>query len=173
MKKIIFLKRVFDFLFIVGIIGLLIGVLSMTITQFRESFFNFLDFIFGSPNNEVINIEPINWSTVLVIFGNIAYLLVLKLFSRLIQQFIDKDFFSLRSVYYFKLIGYCFITSGILTKIPPRLFDYFSMPSMITYEFPIGYDSFIFIIAIGLFFIALSEIFKMVIDIKQENDLTI
>jgi hypothetical protein len=173
MKKIIFLKRVFDFLFIAGIIGLSIGVLTMTISQFREFTFNFLDSVFGKANEEIVNIESINWSSTLVFAGYVAYLLVLKLFSKLIKQFIDNDFFSLKSIHYFKLIGYCFIISGILTRVPPKLFDYFSMPRIVKYEFPIGYDSFIFIIAIGLFFIALSEIFKMAIDMKQENDLTI
>ena len=101
------------------------------------------------------------------------YVLILRNFKMIIALFYQQKFFEYRTAVLFRQIGLYFLIA-VGTQCIPVVINYFLADvTIINMSLPLGFDSSIFLIAIGLFFMALSEVFKKALTIKQENDLTI
>ncbi|MCH7525408.1 MAG: DUF2975 domain-containing protein [Bacteroidetes bacterium] len=103
----------------------------------------------------------------------LSYLLLiysLFLFRKILRYFLDLKIFSDYVIKTFKKIGVLLVVSGLTTLI-------ISFISRLYFEqkisIEIGMNEHIMILSLGLFFMVLSEAFKIAKTAKQENDLTI
>lgn len=167
MRKLIFLKSIVDFVFFMSFIGLLFG------------FFLILFLICSS---EPIDIPiKINGSTIIpnsltekialscAAVGYCIGVYAFYLFKKLLDNFRKLIIFD--EVIPKLLKNICNVLLLIaLTILASELLMMFSKSKV---EINFGYGPFVIVLALGLFFNVLSEVFKMGINLRQDNDLTI
>ena len=113
---------------------------------------------------------------VILVIGSVAYILYVYAFfllKKTIDLFIEKLLFDDKVIKSFNTIEKLFIIVALMTNIPKFIYTLFTHQS---YELNLTTyysDSMLFNITLGLFFITLSEIFKIAKIQKEENDLTI
>lgn len=107
------------------------------------------------------------------VIGALFFVYSIYLLRKTIGFFQKRDIFNTEIIHYFNIIGKCLIVCALLTNIP--LFFYNMIhKSHIGFEFiGGGFNSLLLSMCLGLFFMVLSEIFKIAISIKQENELTV
>jgi hypothetical protein len=167
MKKINVLKWIVDILWIfsmpliVLIIGFSIAILCIDL---------------GTLNIEVntINFDQNNlFSKVLFVISILNYVLIiaaLYFFRKVLNHFIRVKIFEGTVITSFKKTGNLLIISGLISLIVSIIGTmYFKEKVSISF----GLDQNVVIICLGLFFLILSEIFKIAKSTKQENDFTI
>lgn len=113
---------------------------------------------------------------IILVISTIAYLLYvysIYLLKKTVNLFISKNIFAPEVIRNLKNIGKLFIIVALMLSVP--LFVYqVVFTRHIDFELTSYYsDSMLFNIAIGLFFMILSEVFKMAKNFKEENELTI
>jgi hypothetical protein len=164
-------KSILDVLYYIGLSGVLLILVFFILYNLD---YNIEDYIINLPEyNNLSAIQLVYFVTPFSIIALVLYVLIIRNFRKIIVLFYNEVFFGLETSEYLNQIGIYLIVSMFLWKVPPFVASLFSNPSVVRFSLPIGFDSSISLIAIGLFFIALSEIFKKALKIKQENDLTI
>jgi hypothetical protein len=167
MRKINILKAIVDLLWIFSTPIILI-LLSFSIAIF------FIDL--GEFN---IKINSINFnendllSKVLFAISSLNYLLIiaaLYLFRKVLNYFIRVKIFEETVSKLFQKIGNLLIVSGFIS-LTISIISTIYFGQKVTLEFSLNQH--LVIICLGLFFLILSEIFKIATIAKQENDLTI
>jgi len=167
MKKINILKAIVDLLWIFSMPVILI------IVGFSFAVF-FIDI--GDLNIEInsINFDQNDLSSkILFIISTLNYLFIiaaLYFFREILNNFIRIKIFERTVIIGFKKIGNLLIVSGLISLIISIIGTvYFKQKVSISF----GLNEYLVIICLGLFFLVLSEIFKIAKYTKQENDLTI
>lgn len=167
MKKINILKAIVDLLWIFSMPVILI------IVGFSFAVF-FIDI--GDLNIEInsINFDQNDLSSkILFIISTLNYLFIiaaLYFFREILNNFIRIKIFERTVIIGFKKIGNLLIVSGLISLIISIIGTvYFKQKVSISF----GLNEYLVIICLGLFFLVLSEIFKIAKNTKQENDLTI
>ena len=105
----------------------------------------------------------------------VSYLIVvycLFLFRDVLNHFYLLKIFDDVVLKNFNKIGYLLITSAFLTGITSTIYKIYYM-NKVTAAINFSYSPFILLICSGLFFMVLSEIFKISKNLKEENELTI
>lgn len=170
MKKLQFLKTLVDLFWYFSIIA----IIAMTL---------FIPYIFFS--KEVIDI-PIeingqkilanNLSTkFLLLVAVIAYFLFaygIFLFRKVLMSFQKRAIFSDEVIVSLDKLGKSFLLSSILTAFTLLVYN-FTRTSNVSVEFGGGFSSFLFTASLGLFFMVLSEVFKISKTMKDESDFTV
>ena len=170
MKKLQILKAVLDFFWFFSLIGG-IGILL------------FLAFcLFGSTIDIPIlinghEIAPDNLSSILIIvvdvFTGLLFLFSVYLLRKVVEHFQKRDIFNPEVIKYFNLIGKLIICSSLISNLSQFIFDMVKHDHIeLSLSFG-SYDSFLISISLGLFFMVISEIFKIAASMKEENELTI
>ncbi|MEO8236379.1 MAG: DUF2975 domain-containing protein [Flavobacterium sp.] len=90
-------------------------------------------------------------------------------FRKLMSNFKNRLIFETESYLLLNKIGHLIIYSSFIYLIS-EIFARFSK-NMVAVEF--GFGPFVYLLALGLFFVVLSEVFKIGKRIKEENELTI
>ena len=167
MKKINVLKWIVDVLWIFSMpVVLLIIGFSIAI----------LFFDLGDLNIEVntINFDQNNcFSKVLFIISILNYLLIiaaLYFFRKVLNRFIRVKIFEEMVITSFKKIGNLLIVSGLISLLISIIGEMYFKESV---SISFGLHQNLITICLGLFFLVLSEIFKIAKSAKQENDLTV
>jgi hypothetical protein len=167
MRKINILKAIVDLLLIFSM-PIVLLIIGFSIAIF------FVDL--GELN---IKINSVNFnsdtllSKTLVVISALNYLLIitaLYFFKKVLNHFIRVKIFEETVITSFKKIGNLLSVSGIIS-LTISMISKIYFEQKISLEF--GLNQHIVIICLGLFFIILSEIFKIAKNQKQENDLTI
>jgi hypothetical protein len=167
MKKINILKTIVDLLWIFSmpVVLIIIGV----------SFATF--FVDLSDLNIELNTININqndpFSKILFIISSLNYLLLivaLYFFRKVLTNFLRVRVFEEVVISSFKKIGNLLTLSGFISLILSIIGKIY-FEQKVSLEF--GLNQHLVIICLGLFFLVLSEIFKIAKNAKQENDLTI
>ncbi len=167
MRKIHILKAIVDlvWIFSMPIVLLIIGVVAV------------IFFIDVSSLNITINTVVFNnndiLSKVLIVISALNYLLIiaaLYYFRKTIHYFLRVKIFEDFVINSFKKIGNLLAISGIISLIISFVSKVY-LTSTIHFEF--GLNEHVVLICLGLFFLILSEIFKIAKNHKLENDLTI
>lgn len=168
MKKHNILKAIVD----------LVWIFTMPIILFIILFIPLL-FIYddlGSIDLEVINIALFSADTfgkflisiVLLTYGLLIYCLFL--FRKLLRYFINRKVFDEYVIKTFHKIGILLVISGVITLV-------ISFVSRLHFQqefkIEIGMNEHLVVLCLGLFFMVLSEIFRIAKTAKEENDLTI
>jgi uncharacterized integral membrane protein len=170
MKKLQILKAILDFTWFfssIASIGLLI----------------FLPFYLFSSDMDLpvtINgqeIVPNNLLSKLMIFATVIsgllFLFTIYLLRKVVGYFQKREVFNPHVIKHFNLIGKLIIVSSLISNSSLFIFNIINQ-HYITLSLGFGsYDSFLISISLGLFFMVISEIFKIAKNMKEENELTI
>ena len=117
-----------------------------------------------------------NWQAKVVLVFALAsslfFVYSIYLLRKTIALFIRKDIFNIEVIRNFNIIGICIVTSTLLMVIPSFLYTAFHRTKL-GFKLEVGFDSPLFVISLGLFFMVLSEVFKIARNLKEENDLTL
>jgi hypothetical protein len=167
MRKINILKGIVD----------LLWIFSMPIVLVIIGFSIAIFFVNLGELNIKINSVNFNGNTllskILLIISALNYLLIiaaLYFFRKVLNYFIRVKIFEETVITSLKKIGNLLAVSGIIS-LTISMISKIYFEQKISLEF--GLNQHIVIICLGLFFLILSEIFKIAKSTKQENDLTI
>ena len=167
MKKLNILKTIVDLFFIIALITIPIMLFFIGFAIFSET------------PKLPINIngtryDTFNTNTKLILVASMfSYLLliyVVYLFKGILREFQKTKVFSFFVFQSFNKMGIMLIISAFLTGIPSFLYPLFS-ESKFVLEFSMS--PFLLMLCFGLFFMILSEIFKIAKQAKEENELTV
>ncbi|MFD0964461.1 DUF2975 domain-containing protein [Pseudofulvibacter geojedonensis] len=169
MRKLTILKTIIDFLWILSLMTLPFIILLIGITLFNNS-------LIGKYNLRIygLHIEEFTSTTKsLLILPMIAYMLVIYciyLFRNVIKKFNELNVFNSSVIQNMNKIGITLIIIAFLNTIPSMIYKEIKHGS---FEFGFGTSPFLITLILGLFFMVLSEIFKIAKTAKEENELTI
>ena len=168
MRKIKALKTIVDFIWIITVpIGTVIVFL------FIPAIFLY-DLTDSSIKIHGMNLQSQGlYSKILIAIALSNYLLLfysLSLFRKSLRCFLNEKIFDIYIINSFKKIGNAIVLSGIISLIISTVGKIYFKEKM-TLE--LGLNTHLILICLGLFFMILSEVFKIAKTAKQENDLTI
>lgn len=167
MKKINILKTIVDLLWIFSMPVVLI-IIGVSFTTF------FVDLSDLNIELDTININQNDlFSKILFVISSLNYLLLivaLYFFRKVLTNFIRVRIFEEVVISSFKKIGNLLTFSGFISLIISIIGKIY-FEQKVSLEF--GLNQHLVLICLGLFFLVLSEIFKIAKNAKQENDLTI
>lgn len=171
MKPLTFLKTILDILLIFLIIGILLPFI-FAIFHFSSSE-ELLPVVVNG--QEIRRFNSLTYAIIILAFlskGLFIYT-VLK-FRKLVHLFYKDEFFTASQIKETKLIGALMIITAAFNAVPVFIYKTFieESPRRVSYNVG-GFDSFWFILALGLFFIYLSRVFSNARMLKEENDLTV
>lgn len=167
MRKINILKAIIDFLWIVSMPVVLI-VIGLVVVVF-----------FADLGELDIKINAINFnandllSKILLVISAINYLLIiaaLYFFRKTLRYFINTKIFDNIVISSFRKIGNLLCISGCVSIIISFISKRYYTQKI---SFELGLNEHILVVCLGLFFLILTEVFKIAKAHKQENDLTI
>ena len=168
MKKLNILKTIVDIFWIFSL-PIIPFVLIAIPYIFIVDNFSFLDFkIMG------FDMETIDFPTKMMLVSSmISYLILIYcvyIFRKIVEYFVRNKIFDNLVLKNLNKMGVLLIICSFLEGIPSMLYGVFYNEE-ITIEF--GFSPFILLLCMGLFFMILSEIFKISKTMKEENQLTI
>ena len=167
MKKINILKTIVDLLWIFSMPVVLI-IIGVSFTTF------FVDLSDLNIELDTININQNDlFSKILFVISSLNYLLLivaLYFFRKVLTNFVRVRVFEEVVISSFKKIGNLLTFSGFISLIISIIGKIY-FEQKVSLEF--GLNEHLVLICLGLFFLVLSEIFKIAKNAKQENDLTI
>ena len=167
MKKINILKAIVDLLWIFSMPVVLI-IIGVSFTTF------FVDLSDLNIELNTINMNQNDlFSKILFVISSLNYLLLivaLYFFRKVLTNFVRVRVFEEVVISSFKKIGNLLTFSGFISLIISIIGKIY-FEQKVSLEF--GLNQHLVIICLGLFFLVLSEIFKIAKNAKQENDLTI
>ncbi|WP_053976843.1 DUF2975 domain-containing protein [Mangrovimonas xylaniphaga] len=169
MKKLILLKWLVRYLWITGVLAM--GVML----------FSYLHFLFTGTLNAVVKINGVEVQgmtiekhilLLLIYFSLGLGLRAVFLLDDVLDYFKNLKPFSHSVIKNFNEIGVLFVVSALITGIPCFLLSgYFG--NGIERTFSVTPGPIIMLICLGLFFMVLSELFKIAKAAKEENELTV
>lgn len=170
MRKVHILKAIVDFIWIVSIPIIPITIIAIPFIFFNDEFLNFLI----KSNGVDINIAVVDLPLKIIIAVTLVFTLLIYyciyLFRKILAYFLRLKMFDDFVISSFNKIGNLLVVYGILS-ITISFLTRFFYQQKVTIEF--GINSNLVILCLGLFFMVLSEIFRISKTIKQENDLTV
>ena len=169
MRRLSTLKTLTDIFFFMSLLVLFFGIPFILIVAFmpkRVPFEIMGDSVEGREGVELV---------ILLIILLIAYafwVYALYQFRKVLELFQKKNFFDERVVKHLDQIGKAIII-GLFIAVVPVFFYKVVAEAHMKLEVSLGFDSVFFILGLGLFFMALSDIFLAAKMMKEENDSTI
>jgi hypothetical protein len=167
MKKINILKAIVDLLWIFSMPVVLI-IIGVSFTTF------FVDLSDLNIELNTINMNQNDlFSKILFVVSSLNYLLLivaLYFFRKVLTNFVSVRVFEEAVISSFKKTGNLLTFSGFISLIISIIGKIY-FEQKVSLEF--GLNQHLVLICLGLFFLVLSEIFKIAKNAKQENDLTI
>jgi hypothetical protein len=168
MKKIHILKTIIDFIWILTLPTILIILIFIPMLFIND---NITDFNLGISGIQITTID--NVTRVLLSISMILFFLPIYCiykFRKILRYFLANKIFDNYVITGFKVIGNLLIITGgtmLIISVIAKLY----IEQKVFIE--LGMNSNLVIICLGLFFMVLSEFFKIAKTAKQENDLTI
>lgn len=167
MRKIHILKAIIDFLWIISlpaivfVFALVIGVFFIDLNDFNITI-----------NSIAFNADG-TLSKILIAISSLNYLLLiiaLYFFRKTLRYFLNTKIFDTIVITSFKKIGNLLCISGIISILVSSIYRIYYEQKV---SFSLGLNENVVIVCLGLFFLILSEVFKIAKAQKLENDLTI
>ena len=166
MRKLNFLKAITDYVYIMSVISFPLAVIVSILFMFNLEMFNL--HVLGGISKYVGIWDKIAILIVLAGFGLFVY--ALYHFKKLLANFKEKLIFETETCQLFHKIGKTIICFALLLFI----FGFIPKTTQTTItSVTFGFSPSLLIVALGLFFIVLAEVFKMGKQLKEENDLMI
>lgn len=170
MRKIYILRAILEFMLYFLLLG---GVALLIITPFilTDSDWDIPIKINGVVNSSFDSV----YSKIGLIVSVLSYFLfvyAIYLLKKTVTLFIKGKIFDNKVISNLSSIGKIFIIVTLIINTVEFIFKV-TTTQKATLMINSGFDSFLFVISIGLFFIIISEVFKIAKNMKDENELTI
>jgi len=104
--------------------------------------------------------------------GGLFFFYSLYLFRSTISFFTKRDIFNDTVIHNFNRIGKFLVASSLMISVPFLFYSVF-YGSKLNVSLDVSFGSPLLAISLGLFFMVLSEVFKIAKNLKEENDLTL
>ena len=169
MRKLIILKSLIDFIWIVSCLPLIpIGLFFSVYMFFNESV---AKIPFNLNDSEIINPDPeLKVFLLLLIALIFVVIYCIFIFRKILRLFLQRKAFDITVINNFNKIGILLVTSGIIASV---LFFIFKLFFENNFELSLGLIPYLLLVCLGLFFMVLSEVFRIAKQAKEENELTI
>jgi len=167
MRKLYVLKSLVDFIYIIWSVLVPFLIIGIPLIFFISDTGNFK--VMGLDFTQGVSV----WSKIFMALFMLAYILIyygIKKFRDVLQDFVMAKVFTEKVIENLAVSGKMLLIAGILMFVAGIGFD-LAEKSEINLE--LGITTNYLCICFGLFFLVLSEIFKVSKELKQENDLTI
>lgn len=165
----IFLKSLIDFIWTITCIPLVVVILFASIYMFVEA--SILGIVFDLENKANDNLGLSIQLSILLLFAVIFVIVYcVYLFRKTLCYFQKRNPFDLFIIKTYNRIGNLLVFSGVGATV---LFFIFKLAFESKFEIHLGFSPYLFIVCLGLFFMVLSEVFKVAKTAKEENELTI
>ena len=170
MRKLNILKTVLDLFWIFSLIGA-IGILIFLPFYLIS---NDMDIAIKIKGQEILNQNAFTKVIVLInIISGLVFLYSIYLLRKVVGLFQKREIFKIEIVRLFNLIGKLIVISSILSNVSIFIYNMIERNHLgLSIDFG-SYDSFLISVSIGLFFMVISEIFKIAMNIKEESELII
>lgn len=169
MKNLGILKSLIDILYFITLLITVFLFIAVCNTAF------FGGMLPGMSINGVKMGNPSWLSNVMMVFVLISCMLfsyAVYLLRQTIEYFMKREFFIPKVIVNFRKIGLFIILSPVISAAAVFLYSIFENDKMeLTFGF--GFDSLLVSLIVGLFFMVLSEVFKIAKNLKEENELTV
>jgi hypothetical protein len=169
MKKLLILKSLVDFIWIVTCIPVIPILLFIAVYMFIDPSILEIPLKINENNIEELGLS-IKMSTLMLFVIILISIYCFYLFRKTLRYFQQQNPFSDFIIDSYKRIGYLLVFSGISASI---LFFVFKLVFESKFEIHLGLSPYLFMVCLGLFFMVLSEVFKVAKTVKEENQLTI
>lgn len=170
MKKLNILKAVLDLFWFFSILGA-IGIALFTLFILFDSNIKLPIKIKGQ--EIVLNSILSKVLIVINLLCGIAFLYSIYLLRKAVYLFQKRVIFNDQVVQIFNLIGKLIIASSLISNLSIVVYQIIEKTRVeLSLDFG-GFDSFLISICLGLFFMVISSVFKIAINLKEENELTI
>ena len=171
MRKLNFLKLLVHILLIVTCIALMLALLLALVYMFVSP--SILKASFDNVIHMVVFNAPLSFKMIVLLLIGVSFVPVycLYLFRKTLHFFEERKPFDDFVIKTYNRIGNLLLFSGILAIVLSIAFKLLFLESKRIIN--LGISPYLMIVCIGLFFMVLSEVFKIAKETKQENDLTI
>ncbi|MCG2612190.1 DUF2975 domain-containing protein [Flavobacterium sp. SM15] len=172
MRKLNLLKSFISIFFLLQCIGIMAVLIFAVVILCQKGD---LDFPININGNKVEIIDfPTKIAIIFVCFGYAAFVYGIYLFKQILELFALRIIFDDRIINNFNKIGKAFVVATVLTQIPIFILKINGQKRDADFNFTSGgFDSFLFTTGLALFFMVLSEVFKIAKNMKEENELTV
>lgn len=167
MRKLQILKTIVDYIWIISLVCYPLAVLFSGMVFLDKDPFDIKVTLIGNTVDLNMALGKIVLFIDLINFG--VLLVALFYFRKLLTAFAKRLIFEDEIILLLHRIGLFIIVGSILYLIA----DFVTMISQHELGIDIGFGPFLYLLALGLFFTVLSEVFTVAKRIKEENDLTI
>lgn len=167
MRKLNLLKTIVDYVWLLSVIFYPFIILFGVMISIDQDSFDIPITMGSSTINAATTTGKVALGVVILNFG--VLLVALWYFKKLLQNFQKRQIFEASSCSLLNKIG-TFILIGASLYLVSDLFAKFAKNKL---GIELGYGPFLYLLALGLFFKVLSEVFKMAQTLKEENELTI
>jgi len=125
-------------------------------------------------NGEKIFINSLSTKFLLMVVVVSYFFFVYGIFElrKVLSLFQKRIIFDERVINLLDKVGKSFFLASILSSFPLLVYNFIHKPE-VSIEFAGTFNSFLFTASLGLFFMVLSEVFKIAKNLKEENELTI
>ncbi len=171
MRKLQILKTLLDFFFVISIVAIIAMVVFIPIMFFSTEPIDIPIKI----NGERILASDFTTKVILTL-GILSYcFFVYGIYQlrKVLNMFTKRIIFDETIILLFDKIGKSFLIASIFSCVPLFIYNVIHKTNHSDIEFGGGFSSFLFTASLGLFFMVLSEVFKMAKKMKEENELTI
>jgi hypothetical protein len=167
MKKLNLLKTIVDFIWIMSLIFFPLIIILIVMILIDNEIFD-IPITFATGTIDVTN----NFgkiALVINVFNFVLLLYSLYFFRKLLRLFVKRMIFEEKICFLLDKIG----TLVIMASIVQLFADFTTKLSHNKVGIELGYGPFLYLLALGLFFKVLSEVFTIGRKMKEENELTI
>jgi hypothetical protein len=170
MKKLNFLKAILDLFWFFSIISI-VAIVAFVVMYFFKGDFDIPIVIKGQAINSHSVMSKI---TVLAnLISGFLFLYSIYLLRKVVTLFQKREIFTTIVIDCFSKIGNCIIASAVISSVSLMVYKAVEKKyAGFSIDFG-GYDSFLIAVSLGLFFMVISEIFKIAKNMKEESELTI
>ncbi|GEC79616.1 DUF2975 domain-containing protein [Flavobacterium aquatile] len=170
MRKLNILKTILDLFWIFSLIAAIGIVIFLPFYLFSSD----MDIAVKIKGQEIPNQ---NAFTKIIVFINVVSALIflysIYLLRKVVGLFQKREIFKTEVVKLFNLIGKLIVISSIISNVSVFIYNMVERNNVgLSIDFG-SYDSFLISVSIGLFFMVISEIFKIAMNIKEESELII
>lgn len=170
MRKLNILKTILDLFWVFSLIAVVGIVIFLPFYLFSSD----MDITVKIKGQEIPNQ---NAFTKIIVFINVVSALIflysIYLLRKVVGLFQKREIFKNEVVKLFNLIGKLIVISSIISNVSVFIYNMIERNHLgLSLDFG-SYDSFLISVSIGLFFMVISEVFKIAMNIKEESELII
>jgi len=170
MRKLNILKSILDLFWLFSLIALVATIAFLPFYLFSSD----MDIAIKIRGQEIPNQNAFTKVVVFInVISGLVFLYSIYLLRKVVGLFQKREIFKIEIVRLFNLIGKLIVISSIMSNVSIFIYNMIERNHLgLSLDFG-SYDSFLISVSIGLFFMVISEVFKIAMNIKEESELII